>query len=336
MSTSQTNVSRPALRLARLLFAGTLFVSAASPCHAILFSDTDSASFNTTAPTAAFENSGWQYQGYYGSFLGTMIAPQFFITAQHMGTQGGTFTQTGLFNGGADVDYTIDAAANGGLGYWDIAGSDLRILKINEYFPTYAPLYTGSSEVGMTLVTMGRGGVRGAEVIVSGNVHGWLAEAGDGTTRWGTNSVNSITSFAGLGDVLVSQFNDSGLFHTTAEATLSSGDSGGGVFVNDGGIWKLAGINYSIDGYFDTNNVTEDGSEFSAALTDRGGLYQGSDAQGWTYITDLPIDNPSSFYASRISSNAAAIQSIAVVPEPSSAVLIALAGLCAARRRSRR
>ena len=334
MSTSPTNAIRPATRLARLC-AVTLAMSVASPCRAILFSDTDNAAFNTTAPTAAYEDSGWQYQGYYGSFLGTMIAPQYFITAQHMGTQGGTFTQAGIFSGGADVAYTIDAAANGGLGYWDIAGTDLRILKINEYFPTYAPLYTGSSEIGMTLVTMGRGGVRGAEVIVSGNVNGWLAEAGDGTTRWGTNRVNSITSFGGVGDVLVSQFNDSGLFHTTAEATLSSGDSGGGVFVNDGGIWKLAGINYSIDGFFDTNNVTGDGSEFSAALTDRGGLYQGSDAQGWTYIPDLPLDNPSSFYASRISSNAAAIQSIAVVPEPGSAVLIALAGLCAARRGSR-
>ena len=335
MSTRRIIANKPASWLVGAVVL-TLFLGAAARSHAIVFADTGSSTFNTTAPTGTFEDSGWQYEGYYGSFLGTMIAPQYFITAQHMGTQGGTFTQAGIFNGGADVTYTIDAAANGGLGYWDVAGTDIRILKINEYFPTYAPLYTGGAEAGMTLVTMGRGGVRGAEVIVSGNVNGWLAAAGDGTTRWGTNIVNSITSFAGVGDVLVSQFNESGLFHTTAEATLSSGDSGGGVFVNDGGIWKLAGINYSIDGYFDTNSTTGDGSEFSAALIDRGGLYQGSDAQGWTFITNLPLNNPSSFYASRISSNAAAIQSIAVVPEPGSAVLIILAGLFTARRRSRR
>ena len=82
--------------------------------------------------------------------------------------------------------------------------------------------------------------------------------------------------------------------------------------MNDGGLWKLAGINYSVDGMFDTNNTTGDGSEFNAALFDRGGLYQGSDGQGWTLIPNVGPDNPSSMYASRISTNAAVIQAIAV------------------------
>jgi hypothetical protein len=106
--------------------------------------------------------------------------------------------------------------------------------------------------------------------------------------------------------------------------------------VNDGGIWKLAGINYSVDGLFDTNNTTGDGTQFNAALFDRGGLYQGSDGQGWTLIPDVGPDNPSSLYASRISTNAAAIQAIAVVPEPHSALLITLAGMIAMNRRQRR
>ena len=122
---------------------------------------------------------------------------------------------------------------------------------------------------------------------------------------------------------------------TAEEATLSNGDSGGGVFVNDGGVWKLAGVNYSIDGQFDTNNTVGDGSEFDAALFDRGGLYQGSDAFGWTFIPDLPLDNPSNMYASRISTNAASIMSIAVVPEPHSALLVMLAALCGLAQRKR-
>lgn len=297
----------------------------------IVFYGTSDSSHNTSAPTGIFANSGWQYEGEYGAFLGTAIAPQYFITAQHFGVQGTTFTQSGIFTGGSDVTYNIDTTANGGVGYWDVAGTDLRILKINGTFGSYAPLYTGSLEIGMEMVTMGRGGPRGADVTVGGLLHGWEDSAPDGTPRWGSNTVSGIYSSA-LGDLLTASFDASG---TSEEATLSVGDSGGGVFVNDGGVWKLAGINYSIDGDFDTNNVVGDGSEFQGALFDRGGLYQGSDAFGWTYIPDLPLNNPSSMYASRISTNAASIMSIAVVPEPGSAwcVLLAAAGGLMRRRR---
>ncbi|MFN0079739.1 MAG: trypsin-like serine protease [Prosthecobacter sp.] len=303
----------------------------ATPCHAILFYDTGNSTHNTAAPTGIFQDSGWQYEGLYGAYLGTMIAPQYFITAQHFGTQGSTFTQSGIFNGGSDVTYNIDLIANSGTGYWDIAGTDLRIFKINESFSTYAPLYTGTSEVGLTLVTNGRGGSRGAEVLVSSVLHGWEHSAPDGTARWGSNTVSSIYSSA-LGDLITANFSASG---TAEEATLSGGDSGGGVFVNDGGIWKLAGINYSIDGRFDTNNTVSDGSDFDAALFDRGGLYQGSDSFGWTFVPNLPLDNPSSFYASRISTNAVAIMNIAVVPEPRSALLVLLAAVSSVMQRRR-
>lgn len=298
----------------------TLLTASALPSHAILFYDTSDSGHNTTAPTGIFENSGWQYEGQYGGYLGTMIAPQYFITAQHFGLQGATFFQSSTFNGVADANYTIDLSANGGAGYWDIAGTDLRIFKINEYFSNYAPLYTGVSEVGLTLVTMGLGGPRGADVMVSGTLHGWEHNAADGIARWGSNTVATIYPSA-IGDLLTATFSATG---TAEEATLSGGDSGGGVFVNDGGIWKLAGINYSVDGMFDTNNTIGDGSEFNAALFDRGGLYQGSDAFGWSYKTDLPTDNPSSMYASRISTSAIDIMSIATVPEPGSALLLIL------------
>ncbi|WP_395735801.1 PEP-CTERM sorting domain-containing protein [Prosthecobacter sp.] len=296
-----------------------------------MFEATGDPFHNTTAPTGAFLNSGWQYEGSYGAYLGTMIAPQYFITAQHFGTQGSTFTQSSTFNGVGDMTYHIDAAANGGLGYWDIAGTDLRIFKIQEYFSSYAPLYTGSSETGMTMEINGRGGPRGADVLVGSALHGWQETTPDGVARWGSNTVSGIYSSA-IGDLLTASFSASG---TAEEATLSNGDSGGGVFVDDGGIWKLAGVNYSIDGMFDTNNVVGDGSDFNAALFDRGGLYQGSDAFGWSLVPDLPLDNPSSMYASRISTSADAIMAIAVVPEPSSALLLALAIACSVTTRRR-
>lgn len=312
-------------------WAGVLVMlwACATPCSAVLFYSTGDGSHNTTAPTGTFENSGWQYQGTYGAFLGTIIAPQYFITARHFGLQGSTFVHNGIFTGGSNATYSIDTAANGGLGYWDIAGTDLRILKVQGFFPYYAPLYTGGAETGLTMVVHGKGGPRGDPILVSSTLHGWAHRPPDGVPRWGSNTVSGISP-SGLGQMVTATFSASGTAH---EATLSNGDSGGGLFVNDGGIWKLAGVNYSVDGRFDTNNTKADGSDFNAALFDRGGLYQGNDSSSWTFIPDTLWDNPSSLYASRISSNAASIISIIAVPEPQSALLVLLAGVLSLRRR---
>ncbi|MEZ5387476.1 MAG: trypsin-like serine protease [Prosthecobacter sp.] len=287
------------------------------PCEAILFYDTGDANHNISAPTGSYENSGWQYEVQYGSFLGTIIGSQYIITAQHIGLQSSTIVHNGIFNGGSDVVYNIDASFNGGAGYWDVAGTDLRILKVQELFPYYAPIYTGVLQPGLTLVTHGMGGPRGDEVLVGGDLQGWKHGVYDGTARWGSNTVDSLYASA-LGILIKSSFSANG---TTEEASLSVGDSGGGVFVNDNGIWKLAGVNYSVDGLFDTNTIVGDGSEFDAALFERDGLYQGSDAFGWSAAPP----GPSSMYASSVTSSAATIMTIALVPEPHSAFLVMLA-----------
>lgn len=291
-----------------------LLWACARPSEAIIFYSTGDVNHNTAAPTGSFEDSGWQYGVKYGSFLGTIIGAQYVITAQHFGTQGTTLLHSGIFNGGADVVYNIDAAFNGGAGYHDIAGTDLRILKVQELFPYYAPIFTGTLQAGLTLVTHGMGGPRGAEILVGGDLQGWEHGPADGTPRWGSNTIQSVIPSA-IGDLIRATFSADG---TTEEATLSVGDSGGGVFVNDSGIWKLAGVNYSVDGSFDTNAIVGDGSEFNAALFERGGLYQGSDAFGWS---PAPA-GPSSMYASSVTGNAATIMSIALVPEPHSALLV--------------
>ena len=312
----------------QILALGVLWGTSA---RAVVFYETADPDYNSTAPTAAYADSGWQYQGLFGGFLGTMISPQLFITATHVGVQSSTFVSSALFNGTADVTYTIDAAANGGTGYWDIAGTDLRIYKVNEVFTSYAELYSGSDELGQSLVTIGRGGPRGTEVLVGADLKGWRTGGSDGITRWGTNQVSSVNS-SPIGDLLVAEFD---AITTQHEAFLASGDSGGGLFIREGGTWKLAGINYAIDGGFDTNAVIGDGSEFTGALFDIGGLYAGSDAEGWTLIPDQPTDQPQHLYASRISSNASAINAvIQSVPEPSGLILLfASAGFAFRRRR---
>ena len=308
-----------------LLLACLLIVC---PARAVLFYDTADPTHNTTAPTGTYADSGWQYEGRFGTFLGTMIAPQYFITAQHIGVQGTTFVSTAAFNGSADITYNVDTSANGGVGYWDIAGTDFRIFKVTTGFNQWAPLYQGSSELGGTVVTNGLGGPRGAAVMVDNGLGpvlaGWKETSGGLTARWGTNQVSAIVpdALSPVGSLLEAQFN---ALPGTDESFLSPGDSGAGLFIKDAGTWKLAGVNYAIEGNFDTNNTVGDGSDFLAALFNKAGLYEGTDGTGWTYQTPTGTDQPISFYASRISDSTSAISSIAVVPEPAPALLL----LCA-------
>jgi hypothetical protein len=314
------------LRQCAMLMALALWFFVVGSSSAIIIYDTDDALANTSAPTGIYAGSGWAYQGEYGGFLGTMIGEKYFITAQHFGLQGSTFVSTASFNGSANVTYTIDAAANGGQGYWDIAGTDFRILKINESFSSFAQLYTGTTEVGKTMVTFGRGGPRGAAVDLNGPVQGWYHTGSDGVSRWGANAVDAAVPSA-IGDLLVADFD---AVSGQQEATLSSGDSGGGVFIQVSGQWYLAGINYGVDGFFDTNDTMGDSDEFNAALFNKSGYYMGNDSTGW----ELQSSDPSRLYMSRISDSATAINSIVAspVPEPGSASLLLLAGLVLLQR----
>jgi hypothetical protein len=296
----------------------------------IFFSTADPAHNRETAPGGALAGSGWQYQGLFGSFLGTAISPGHFITAAHIGASPTTFVSKGYFNGGADVTYTINTTANAGVGYWNIAGTDLRIFQINETFSSYAPLYTANDEFAKDLVVTGRGTQRGVTVSLPGKDIGWRWGPADTKARWGTNQVAATVS-AGGADYLYATF-DAGAGGD--EAHLSSGDSGGAVFINDGGVWKLAGINYAVDGLWDYNNVI-DTNEFNAALYDARGMYVGSDPNGWTLVPAGEEAVPSGFYSTRISSYQNQIKAITGVPEPVAPALVALAALSLLRRKRR-
>jgi hypothetical protein len=99
------------------------------------------------------------------------------------------------------------------------------------------------------------------------------------------------------GELLYCEFNNPGIVD---ECHLSSGDSGGGMFVLENGLWRLAGINLAVDGPFRLN--PEGGGGFNAALFDKGGLEETSDdPSGWTSVPETLVNNPSRFYSSRIS-----------------------------------
>ena len=297
-----------------------LLMAAGQARAVILYS---SPTRNTSAPAGLYANSGWQYQGRWVGVNGTPIGPRHFITAGHVGGGlGSAFRYRG-------ADYTASA-------YYDDPNSDLRIWKVNKSMPAWAPLWTSAgTEVGRGLTVFGRGRPRGEEVRANGVRKGWRWGAGDSAQSWGTNIVNStVKGGAGVGSLLRFNFTPGG---TIYESALATGDSGGGVFLKDGTTWKLAGVNYAVDGPF---SLIGSGTGFLASLHDTGGLYAFDGS--WKYITDHSYDQAGFSYATRVSTNLTWIRSVlsgsrspdralttslgVTVPEPAGALSLLLGG----------
>jgi hypothetical protein len=279
------------------LFLAILALGLGSAQGVILF-DTGDPSVNTTAPTGALASSGWQYEGQWGSFLGTPIAPHFFVSAAHIGQAGTSL----VFQGST---YTTVRS-------FSFAGSDLLIWQVQETFPSFAPLYSKSDEISRHLVVIGRGTERGSEVTLGGTTRGWNWGNGTGVERWGENDVADVVPYNGR-DLLYATFdqptqpND----HPN-ESHLSSGDSGGAIFVNDSsdGVWKLAAINFAVD---DLYTAPSTDANFVAAIFDARDFYS-YDGTTFTLISgDNPV--PTGFYGSRISSELAWIGSVIADPQ---------------------
>ena len=251
-----------------------------------LFSTSDPAA-NTSEPTGALTGSGWQYEGQFGPFNGTAISPHHFITVKHIGMASNVFSYQG-------VNYPI-------VQYFDDPVSELRIFEVAGTLPSYAPLYSRNDELGRGLVVIGRGTQRGAPIYQGGKLCGWGWGTTDMVQRWGENQVSDA-----YGYTLYASFDQIG---KPNEAHLSSGDSGGAVFINDGGTWKLAGINFSVDGPFST---TSTGAGFNGMLFDARGFYN---CFGQLITDAAPV--PSGFYALRISGRLDWIQSIISPAAPS-------------------
>jgi hypothetical protein len=273
---------------------------AAVPSRAIILYGSGNPETNTTRPPATLAANGWDLQGQWSIFQGTPIGPHHFITAAHIG---GGVGQIFTFHG---VDYaTVSTAID--------PASDLQIWEVAGTFPTWAELYDGPTETGADLVVFGRGAIRGAEVRVNGGLKGWQWGAWDMRLRWGRNTVAGTMndpnhSGSDQPQLLAANFNSNA---TADEAHLGGGDSGGGVFIRENNTWRLAGINYSVDGPY---NTTTTGTGFNAAIFDEGGLYHAGAGGTWLLTPDLPTDQSGSFYATRIKARLTWIQGVLALP----------------------
>jgi hypothetical protein len=261
---------------------------------AVLFKSPADASYNTTAPTPpSLTNSGWQYEGQWNGWLGTPIAPRFFLAAKHI-------------NGAPGQMFVLNGFTNHTVAYYDCLSCDLRVWQVAETFPRYAPLYTATNEVGKHCVVIGRGTDRGPAVLVNSTTNGWEWGNTNNIERWGENDVASIVTDPTFGDFLRCMFDRNG---NSNECALSYNDSSGGIFIQDGTTWKLAGVHYSVDGPFSHDGTTN--TEFNAAMMDLRGLYYLNSTNGWTLIpTNNSVAVPGSFYSTRVSAHISWINSV--------------------------
>jgi hypothetical protein len=276
------------------LFVWLMLMLSIGPVDAVILHSSGDPAYNTGAPDGSLTNSGWQYEGLWGAYLGTPIAPNIFIAAHHVGGQvGDSFYYRG-------IAYPVIAVTNE-------AGTDIDLWQICGTFPDYAPIYTNRDEIGKGMLVIGRGTQRGGMVLTTNTLglvktNGWLWGISDGVQRWGTNLVSGVAVNDGI-EVLYAKFDPNGGLN---ECHLSVGDSSGGIFIKENSIWKLAGINYAVDGPYKTSSS---GTAFYAAVFDEGGLYVQSGTH-WVLRPDRPVNQASSFYVSRISTHADWIQSV--------------------------
>jgi hypothetical protein len=201
-------------------------------CHCALALEGGAVDSNSS-PTFAGVGSLSLASG--GTFSGVLIGSRYVLTAQHV-VGGGSDPSQWTFNVNLD---SLDAsdrsfavarvyAAPGftGFGNGAVPRNDLAILELTRDVPASVPVF----DLSTTALTLGN------EITLVG-----YGGTGAQTKRRGANVVDYLDapSAGATADVFAYDF-DAGV---QGEATVVGGDSGSGMFVNEGGVWKLAGIN---------------------------------------------------------------------------------------------
>jgi hypothetical protein len=201
--------------------------------------DVPDSTYTSLAAEAAYQSVGLiSVPGILAS--GVLVADNYVLTAAHVGEAGGTMTFT--LPGGAYLR-AWTAILPGWTG--DPAdGSDLALIRLSTLVLDEEPaaLYTATNEVGKTGVVVGFGrtgtGLTGATEPA-------------GTKRAGKNVWDATGALHGYpADVLLADLDNPshpdswfGKWRPIAlEYLAAEGDSGGGMFLSDGGVEKLAGI----------------------------------------------------------------------------------------------
>jgi hypothetical protein len=220
----------------RGLFILILFITGSAP--AIIVSDYSVA---TNAPVGL----NWSYVYNYKNSSAVAVGSCWILTAAHVADDGGTGSLTISGTNYYQQEIIFHNTA------------DLALVRYDKVLPGFYPFYTGSfpswfgigkdKRLSVILVGFGNTGTVSAT--------SWTdSGTGRGIKRWGSQKIDRTdTASYDVGGTTGSTTNsgvwmdfDSG--NTANEAGVGFYDSGGGTFYNDGGTWKLAGINTTRSG----------------------------------------------------------------------------------------
>lgn len=225
------------------LFVAAICILTTAPAFGVIVGTTYTSDF--TNPDSDWYGMNWDYV--YRTRGGTSVAVSGFhlITAEHYAISvGNSFTIGG-------EQFEVTAMYSPGNDPGESVPPDLRILELKNNtnpgnpMPGYYQLYTGSFTVGQDTIIVGTGNT-------GEDYSTYYTETPETRAkRWGTNEYTSSARIDSDRDdppdgadwstfCIKMNYNTD---HTEYEAGVGGGDSGSGVFVNDGGVWKLAAIN---------------------------------------------------------------------------------------------
>jgi hypothetical protein len=230
---------RPDARTRFALAGLLLFALSLAPrgAQAVLIATGDGTG-NTTAPA---DDPGFANVGTRDLQTALYLGNRWVLTANHVGFGNAVF-------GG--VTYTAVAGSKLRLVNPNATNADLQMFKIIET-PPLPPLEIADTAppIGAEVVLIGHGRNRGAATSYTfgGETwEGWIWGGGH-AMRWGTNTVASAPASFGSTWGFTTAFDPIASGGPPHEAQAAIGDSGGGVFLTSGGVWRLVGVLYARD-----------------------------------------------------------------------------------------
>jgi hypothetical protein len=230
----------------KLLLATLALVALAVPAQALVL-DSGDGQGNTTPPA---DDPGYTHVGRFGTLSVIYVGYGWVLSASHVSM------------GDVEIDGVVYPAVPGSRVVFDhdpTHKADIEAFQIDpapEHL-SVLPIRSSEAPLGTPAIVIARGFDRGAPITWRGiDGYEWAVTTGK---RWGTNLIGGViqsgnppTNRANVSigsqitTALVTDFTKNAV-GSDHEVQAAIGDSGGALFIKEGGIWELAGILFAID-----------------------------------------------------------------------------------------